>query len=352
MTDFNIGAFEELITSHYMTHIRSNLGEKGINILEELFQSIRKVYDNLDPEQITGSLVIFKTIDEQLMPISNKKSITLLNLSGIHQGNLDSIAIQVLNNGQFILWRSLQLDLKDLSEEAIVYEYHDRTERLFSNKEIMYLPKLINERASMFSTPTFSDLRNALDEYGVKMVRYSSCQIFNDVWYEKNRIFLKNHPEFIFRNSLVQFLKSRLRDRVEVRPEQIMDESHPVDIKISWMTTNRLAIIEIKWLGKSKKDDGTLATQYTESRAKEGAIQLSEYLEMNKVQAPEHLTRGFLVVIDVRRRTPKEDIVEIKQQEGLYYQNKEIEFEPKYHEIRSDFDNPKRMFVEPVCNAS
>lgn len=351
MTHIDPIALDE-VTTHYMILIAQKCGERGVIILRELLIVIRSVYENLDPDHIRGSIVIFKTLDKGLRPLPTENSVSLMSLRGIHQDDAATLTLQALDNGQFILWKELPSDVLALSEVAIVYEYRDRIERFISKKETREVPKLLPERASLFATPTFSELKSALDDYKVKMARYSSCPIFRDAWFDEKLIFLKNGPEYILRNSLTHFLKACLRDRVEVRPEQIVDDSHPVDIKVTWTFTNRIALIEIKWLGKSKKADGASATSYTESRARDGAEQLAEYLDMNKVQAPENLTRGYLVVIDARRRTPNEDIDSISLQDGLYYRDREITYDPKYHEIRSDFDIPIRMFAEPLCRAS
>src|SRR5207248_846259 len=118
-----------------------------------------------------------------------------------------------------------------------------------------------------------SELGDALEHYRTKMVRESSCKILSKAWADEQRIFVKNAQEWVMRDSLTQFLKCHLRGNFEVRPEQVVDESHPVDIKVTWWGTNSLAIIEIKWLGTPKYDDGRLGTQYSDARAREGAKQ-------------------------------------------------------------------------------
>lgn len=352
MTDIDPNVLDSVVATHYMTLIAQNHGEEGVRILRELIVVIRNVYEQVDPEHILGTIIIFKTIDQELRPLPTKNSTTLINLKGIHQDYFNSLTIQALDNGQFILWKELPTDILKLSEVAIVYDYHDRIERFISKKEIRDVPKIFPEISSLFAPPSFSDLKSALFEYKVKMVRNSSCPILKDVWFDRNRIFLKSSPEHIIRNSLTHFLKARLRYRVEVRPEQIMDESHPVDIKVTWLFTNRIALIEIKWLGKSKKTNGEVGNVCTENHAIRGATQLAGYLDMNKVQAPEYLARGYLVVIDARRRISIPDSENIGRKEGLFYQDREISFDPKYHEIRPDFDSPTRMFAEPICSPS
>ena len=73
----------------------------------------------------------------------------------------------------------------------------------------------------------------------------------------------------------------------------------PWILKATWFMTNRLALIEIKWLGQSR-DDTSRKNNYSVVRAKSGAKQLADYMDADKVQAPTHESRGYLVVVDAR----------------------------------------------------
>lgn len=186
----------------------------------------------------------------------------------------------------------------------------------------------------------------ALEDYRVKFAKMSNCPHLKSVWFNKDRIYFKSGPEDSLRDSLHFFLSCQLRD-AEVRPEQNMDTSHPVDIKITWTFTNRLAVIEIKWLGKSLDQFGNKITQnYTQSRALEGAGQLIGYLDSNKLYAPNKITIGYLVVFDGRRKGTKTIINNISRKDAEHYRNNEIHYDPDYSNSRSDFANPLRLFME------
>src|SRR6266700_638480 len=201
---------------------------------------------------------------------------------------------------------------------------------------------------TLFYSLSFTQL-SGWHHYKSHQVRYSSCPILQHIWHDNNRLFLKNAPEHFMRDSLTHFLKIRLRGSIEVRPEQIVDDSHPVDIKVTWFSTNRLALIEIKWLGTPMKPDGHRGNSYTDYRAREGAKQLVEYLEANLQQAPTHITRGYLVIIDCRRANLNDTTTTIDQQNGFHFRDREIRFNPEYHQQRKDFEKPIRMFAEPRC---
>jgi hypothetical protein len=150
------------------------------------------------------------------------------------------------------------------------------------------------------------------------------------------------------RQSLANFLAARLDASHEVREEQGVDESHPVDVKVTRLFSNRLAIIEIKWLGDSR-DRNHITVRYRDSRALEGAKQLADYLDMNRASAPNQVTRGYLVVIDARRRGLAETTTSISRTEGMHYRDIEIEYAVHHDQLRDDFEKPLRMFAEPVC---
>ncbi|EKO3982618.1 hypothetical protein DID95_09925 [Vibrio fluvialis] len=197
---------------------------------------------------------------------------------------------------------------------------------------------------SFFAETNFKTLEESLEDYKINSAKRTSCYILKDIWEDARRVVFKNKPESTMRNSLCQHISTTLRGVAEVRPEQNVDESHPVDIKVTFRQTNRVALIEIKWLGASRTESGGL-TRYANSRAEEGAKQLNDYIEENNDFSPLDECFGYLVVFDGRRR--KYDNEDISPDDLTYYKNKDLEFKLKYHEIRNDFAKPIRFFMEP-----
>ncbi len=108
-----------------------------------------------------------------------------------------------------------------------------------------------------------------------------------------------------------------------IKREQVVDDSHPVDIKATGPSLDTVSLIEIKWLGKST------TVSYTDSRANDGAEQLIGYLKASEVREPNINFKGYLAVFDARR---KQNIinhyakVEIKyKQEFIDYNGIELE---------------------------
>ena len=154
------------------------------------------------------------------------------------------------------------------------------------------------------------------------------------------------------RQSMTQFLRNRLGAHLDVWPEQNVDESHPVDIRIQpRLGSSRLMLIEIKWLGDSSRPDGHVTVSWRGSRAQAGADQLAVYLDSQRQSAPQRVVHGYYVIVDGRRRRLKEGTVEISRADGYHYEHEELPFSPAHHEVREDLDPPYRMFARPLCTA-
>lgn len=340
---------KQLYEQLYVPKVVLEHGAEGELALRKIMEVLHKVYRHVSPETLTAPIVVFKTLDDEDRPLDTGSARTITEISLLPQAVHGAFGLQVLDNEQLLLWNDTTVEPAKLAQRAVVYEYKNRTEHFFAKTTRIPIQKVDPAYPSNFAIPTFSKLKDALEHYSATMVRQSSCGILSTIWADDKRVFVKNAQEWVMRDSLAQFLRCHLRGNLEVSVEQNVDTSHPVDVKVSWFMTNNLALIEVKWLGTPKFDDGHLGKPYLDARAREGAQQLAEYLDANKSRAPLHITRGYLVIIDLRRAKLKQNTTAVNRIDGLHYRDKEIAFDPKYHEMRDDFEVPIRMFVEPIC---
>jgi hypothetical protein len=234
-----------------------------------------------------------------------------------------------------------------VSQNSVVYHYSNGVEKFLIRGVEYRLRNPIIGCASVFCKPTFTSLVSALDNYRVKAAANTSCLILETVWNEASRWFFKAKPEHIMRKSLTQYLQNVLND-AEVRPEQNVDETHPVDIHVAFSFTDQRAIIEIKWMGDSVDDTGKVTTTYRPARALEGAKQLAEYLDASATWGAGVKTRGYLVVFDARRKGLAQGVTSLPGEEALHYRDSEITYQPDYSATRRDFHPPVRMYMFPV----
>ncbi|MGN8058778.1 hypothetical protein ACTJKN_21000 [Pedobacter sp. 22163] len=260
----------------------------------------------------------------------------------------EKIVLEIKQNGEINVAIEYEIDLAIVRENGLIYTYekHSETENIYGKTDVKKLIP-IPGADSHFAVQTFKELDKALDYYKSKIARHSDCEILKNVWFDENLLFFKRAPEHRLRDSLTQFLKISLRN-IEARPEQVVDRSHPVDIKITWALINRLALIEIKWLGKSLHTREKQFTQiYTDARAVSGASQLANYLDENLKQAPTYVSKGYLVIFDARRAMCNTNTVDLNRDNAMKYENNDIQYNPEFHKTRTDFASPFRFFMEP-----
>ncbi|MCK6472715.1 MAG: hypothetical protein L6R28_13315 [Planctomycetes bacterium] len=332
----------------YVPVIHANHGDEGTRALRVVLEFLGRLFERIEPELLNAPLIVLHPIsgfDEASLPVNPNHAQDIPSLAPLVRG---PCVIRIRDRG-FECWSDKAIDLSIVSKKAVVYCFDRGAERFVVDGTDHHVPAVDTTQASVFARPTFGSLREALQRYRHR-VRASSCLLFNATWEDGNRLFFRSGAEEDMRRSMHQYLATVLRD-AEVRPEQNVDETHPIDIKVTWMFTTRLALIEIKWLGKSR-DAGRITATHGDSRAKSGANQLANYLDANRIQAPEHITRGYLVVIDGRRRGLNAESTTITRADGLHYDGVEIAFNPEYHKARDDFDEPIRLFCEPICTAT
>jgi hypothetical protein len=341
----------ELAENLYATAVDSTFGEEGPRALRRLMDSLAQLYRICDPAERVSPIGVFVRADVNRPRITAasppRHELARIN-SVLHE--LDGAClVEITSSGAIRIYDVLAYDLKALSAEAIVYRYENQVEHFFIGGKSYRLVNPAENFASIFVRPTFSTLEAALERYRTRVAPDSSCFVLDGAWFDTKRLFLKAKPEALIRRSIHQHLRTSFSD-AEIRPEQNVDETHPVDIKVTWIDANRRALIEVKWLGQSKYDDGSFATGYSEGRAREGAEQLADYLNKNQTAAPGLSTKGYLVVFDARRRGLKLTSTSVDQDDGLYYRDKDIRYDPEFEKARKDFAPPVRLFSNPILN--
>lgn len=348
MLQLNLDKLQQIAGASHELAIERAFGSDGMAALRLMHTALRNLYGHLEAEMITGQLVIMVPIDPQA-PHIGKVYREIANLAGDLAPHLRSeSAILILTEDGNISWNpDFPTDLRALSNSAIIYQYHNERETIFVNGTPKVLINPSNLHVSIFAIPTFKVLETALEDYKRRFVRTSSCTIFQKVWNTEDRLIFCNKPEETMQISLHNFLSITLRNAEVVREFNVDATPHPVDIRVTWNFTTRLALIEIKWLGDALSPNGT--TSYRDARAYAGAKQLEDYLDAYRQQVPNYTARGYLVVIDGRRRATNHTSTSVTRSNGFYYENRDITYPTKLHTTRVDFAPPTRMFAEPIC---
>ncbi len=330
--------------------VASQFGALGMTSVKLLVSAVRQIYGQVSTERLPSGLTVVREVVER--PTASLAGAQPINRAeGLLTYTDGPLTVELVGGG----------DLRALAEERIaadfgatslVYRWHpDEGEHVYLGGERYDLPNPTNAPTSL-AIPYFVDLDDALEHYALHKARLAGqCFVLKAAWRDEGRLMLVQKPEEVMRKSLHAHLVSSLRNyrSVEVMAEQVVDESHPVDLKVTWLGTNKVALIEVKWMGKSAPlDRSAPLTRYSDARALEGAKQLAEYLDWYNAYSPVQDARGYLIVLDARRWGVSPTSTEVSRASGMYYQRKEVAY-PDAVLLRGDFAPPRRVFCEPRC---
>lgn len=345
----DIHVMREIVARMFVPVTHNAFGESGTSALRDVLEFLPRRYATADPVLIRGTLLVTRSITTSSVSAALQGPSTIeTRIERLPRQVNGLLVLELLDTGGVRVWQDPVIDIAILSAMAIVYRFTPGREEFVIKNSCYLVLNPAPEHISVFARPTFQSLGDALQDFKRASIRTSTCYIFREVWDTDKRLFFSPGPEWRMRRSLQQYLRNRLRD-VDVHAEQNVDESHPVDVKVLWNFTRSEALIEIKWLGKSRHDGKIVA--YWDERAREGAKQLADYLDKYHTSNPNVEVKGYLVVIDGRRYGLADHATAISYANGMHYERRDIDFDPKYHETRQDIEPPLRMFAEPVCEA-
>lgn len=349
MTQISSDELKDIAERLFVPRVVSDLGIDWSTHLQRLLAFIQHTHRAVSTERLRKGMAIgfVSDPDARLLPVSGKILTKASQLTSFYDGK-SPLTIQLLEDGRLAVWHE-ELDSLPDGESFLLYCYRGPHNEVIVTPTREHSVPQLNAAPSYFAVPYFLELEDALIDYGQNVARRSDCEIFSKVWHDSSRYIFRARPEIEMRRSLQSYLRHTLRNHSEVNvmPEQNVNETRPVDLKVIWGDANRTALVEIKWLGASASTDGTRFTQkFSASRAREGITQLVEYLDLYDRESGHEETRGYLVVYDGRRRRLKPTTSRLSREDAFYYRNLEIQFQPEMLD-RPDLAPPVRMFCEP-----
>lgn len=359
----NFEALRELVAQAYLPHAHVAFGERGTKAAVTLLNWVKLFYQKCPPDELRGPLTILvgieatpaaptigdlgKTID--VATIEAASDVVLAARAVRH------VIVEAVADGTFrIIVLEEEVDLSFLAQRAVVYHYDSAKERILAKEFDDHLVKVSPAVLSNFAVPTFSSLEDALVYYSKNLVLHTQCRLLAGIWaggVDGPRLVLVNKPETQMRDSLAHTLGISVRDAT-VRPEQNTDETKPVDIRVDWFGSGASALIEVKWLGRSiaisrKPGPTPTYTDYSQSRAQDGANQLADYMDRERRHTKATAPRGYLVVFDARRRNVGGPSDRLSKADARHFADAIIPYNPDHSSNRDDFAPPVRFFIEP-----
>mgnify|MGYP001203895546 CR=1 FL=1 len=336
----DLTTLEEIIHQNLEFNIKRAFGENSLPDFTKLMGFISEFYKNHPPEKIIKGFSCIIGIEE----LTELKGTMVHRMEVMEQLKEDACFI-LLDASNIFICESGQILLN--APGVISYQFNNGTETIWANGEKIPIRNPDSASLSIFAQPTYKDLDEALHKYYEKNAKYSICSKLNSAWLDSEKIRFKSKPEHLLRDSLWLFLRIVLRGNPDVKREQNVDESNPVDIKVTWKSTKAIALIEIKWLGKSfDLRTKRMTRNFTQVRAIQGAEQLIRYINTSVQEEPHNHYIGFLVLFDARRRGIRDIDNKISLNDALYYREKEIEY-PEHIKTHNALRLSYRFFLEP-----
>lgn len=346
--DVDLAKLQALVSGDYVAAAGKAFAGAAQTVVTTLTSAVTKLLETVDPATFAGKMIVaYRPTDggvaaETLAALS--PTLTFASMADVPATLIQPSLIEIAPNGSLAVYDGEPVSPEVLSVGGIAYVYEAGVERVFVDGTGYALSNPTASQ-SIFVKTTYGSLEGALRKYRLGQVRNSTCYLFREVWADAKRLFLKNKPEEDMRRSLTNYLRNVMD--AEVMPEQNVDDTHPVDIKVTFPLTSRRALIEIKWMGDSHTARGGLL-QYRPARAREGAGQLVRYLDSIKSSVPSFHHRGYLVVIDARRRGLALGVTSITPAQATYYEQRSITYDATML-ARPDFAPPRRLFALAVA---
>ena len=332
-----------LLQRQFILKINDTYGDDAIDGFKFCISQLKKLYKAIDIGQYESIIAFVGNHSE--FPMTCKA----MMLDNIHSVSTRQLIVNFVDEDTLNLVQNDSFDVVALSGKTFVYSWkaNERKTDQFLIKGELYAfsDEETPSEGSFFAVRTYNDLDEALINYRDNIALYCKEKCLSESMTD-TRLFFLPAPEAKLQEALGEYLSYRLRNST-VKREHNVDESHPVDIKVIWQGTNHIAIIEIKWIGKSLNDSGEIGVVYSDDRARKGATQLVNYIDKNGDSYPHHVTVGYLVVFDLRRRKNKDPrAVKIHRASANYYKEREINYTVQYEKTRTDFKKPYRFFIK------
>lgn len=336
-----------VLQKQFILKIDDTYGSKAIDEFKFCVSQLKKLYKVIDISQYESIMAFVGNYAEY------RTSCKTMAMDNIHSVLTKRLIVEFVDENTLNVVQDDHFDAMVLSEKTFVYRWtanEKQTDQFYIKGELnAFSDEETPSEGSFFAVRTYNDLDEALINYRDNVALPCKGKYLSESMNEA-RLFFYPAPEEKLQKALEEYLSYRLR-HCTVKREHNVDESHPVDIIVTWQGTSHIALIEIKWIGKSLNDKGEISGDYSDGRANKGAAQLVNYIDNNGDSYPHHVTVGYLAVFDLRRKDNKDPrAVKISRDNANYYKEREISYNPQYETLRTDFKKPYRFFIKVSNN--
>ena len=332
-----------VLQKQFILKIDDTYGSEAIDEFKFCVSQLKKLYKAIDISQYESIMAFVGNYAEY------QTSCKTMAMDNIHSVSTKRLIVEFVGEDTLNVVQDDHFDAAVLSGKTFVYRWtaNEKQADQFYIKGVLHAfsDEETPSEGSFFAVRTYNDLDEALINYRDNVALPCKGKYLSESMNEA-RLFFYPAPEENLQKALEEYLSYRLR-HCTVKREHNVDESHPVDIIVTWQGTSHIALIEIKWIGKSLNDKGEISVDYSDGRANKGAAQLVNYIDNNGDSYPHHVTVGYLAVFDLRRKENNDPCADkISRENANYYKEREISYNPQYETLRTDFKKPYRFFIK------
>ena len=320
-----------------------NMPNEDSEPLKKLLRFLNAFYKDFPPEKIDGNFKLFYCATKNEIEGLRKSQALNQTNGSLHEVIKFPSVILIYEDNDYEVWNETNLNKEDINGSYILGYELDEYESFFVNNTMIRAEKSVANSRSIFSHPTYWDLEQAIKSYYFQKAKKCFCKFMEVAWKDEKRLIWNSGPEHLLRDSLYDYLRTVLRG-AEVKREQNVNETNPVDIKVSWYLSRARGLIDIKWLGISVNETGKVTQRFSKARAQAGAIQLRNYIDISREENHDYHFVGYLVVFDGRRKNALKNNNDLS--DAFYYKEKDLEYSPNLLE-RKDLNLKSRLFIEP-----
>ena len=336
-------ALIQMLQKQFILRIDDAYGSDGVDDFKRCLRRIRLLYQKITPSSYTTITAFVGNY-----PCLNGKG-TEKRMDNVHSVSTLNLIVNLIDDEKVMLYQANDIDIIKMSSSTFIYHWiatEAHPDQFYIKGELQpFSGDVTPAEGSFFAVRTYSDLDEALVNYRDNVALMCRGRALAESM-THSRFFFYPAPEDLLQEALNDYLDNRLRN-CDVNREHIVDASHPVDIIVRWRDTNHIALIEIKWVGKSLNKKDKIGVEYYDARANEGASQLVGYIDNNSDSFPRDITVGYLVVYDLRRHNNNDvNKTMMPRADANYYKDREIDYDPQYEVTRNDFKKPYRFFIK------
>jgi hypothetical protein len=335
-----------VVQQSFESEVQKRFGDSGVERLVNLLDTAKELFRYVPHEWMHDGATVITPLDPQHVLHLEGGGRTVVGLHNLSGRTMRGVTVVIRGRDTFEVVEHADHRLYGVVD-VLTYRYiHGVSEEILVDGT----PWPVEDTGwpCAMAVPIFSSLEEALDTYVALHRRPEYCAHIEKAWRGANRLAFLPKPERHLRRSLFLALRTSVRS-AHVEQEQNQDETKPVDIEVTWWNPGRVAIIEVKWLGRSGPEDEEFTTTYKERRAVDGLKQLADYLNRRDGSTPTVSVTGYLFVFDGRRQAVTYTDTSIDAERGLHFADLDPRYPAELLEM-PDIGRPFRLFLEPIVS--